>query len=125
MAIKEQSQRQLQVGQEIRKIIAGLIERDEIRNLQDIETLVTITEVRVSADLKYANVFFITSQNDLNETVLEALQLAANYFRKQVAANTALRYVPEIVFKIDESFAEVEKIEKLLQHEKVQQDLKK
>jgi len=124
MAIKELSQRQLQVGQEIRRIVAGLIERGEIRNLQDIKTLVTVTEVRVSADLKYCNVYFITSDENVNKAVLEGLQLAANYFRKQVAARTDLRYVPEIVFKVDESFAEADKIERLLHDDKVRRDLK-
>lgn len=124
MAIKELSQRQLKVGQEIRRIVAGLIERGEIRNLQDIKTLVTVTEVRVSADLKYCNVYFIASDETLNKEVLEGLKLAANYFRKQVAAKTDLRYVPEIVFKIDESFAEADKIEKLLHDDRVRRDLK-
>lgn len=124
MAIKELSQRQLKVGQEIRRIVAGLIERGEIRNLQEIKALVTVTEVRVSADLKYCNVYFIASDENLNKEVLEGLKLAANYFRKQVAARTDLRYVPEIVFRVDESFAEADKIEKLLHDDRVQRDLK-
>lgn len=124
MAIKELSQRQLKVGQEIRRVIAGLIERGDVRNLHDIKTLITITEARVSPDLKYCNVFFISS-NDKDIEVLKALQLAAGYFRKQVGERTGLRYVPEVVFMIDESFAEVDKIEKLLHDDKVQRDLRK
>lgn len=124
MAIKELSQRQLMVGQEIRRIIAGLIERGEIRNLHDIKALVTITEVRVSADLKYCYVFFVSSDDNQNKDILKGLQLAANYFRKQIYAKTELRYAPEVVFKIDESFAEADKIEKILHDEKVQRDLK-
>ncbi|MDD4555948.1 MAG: 30S ribosome-binding factor RbfA [Alphaproteobacteria bacterium] len=124
MLLQEQSQRQLKVGQEIKKIIAGLIERGEIRNLAEINVLVTITEVRISPDLKYSNVFFVTSDDNKNEEVLKGLQLAANFFRKQVASRTELRYVPQIIFKVDESFAEAEKIEKLLLNDKVQKDLK-
>ena len=52
MAEKEPSQRQLRVGQEIKKIIAGEIERGEVRNLEDIDTMVTITEARVSPDFE-------------------------------------------------------------------------
>lgn len=125
MAIKELSQRQLKVGQEIRKIIAGLIEREEIRNLHGIKALVTITEVQVSPDLKYCYAYFVVSDEKLNDEVFNALQLAANYIRKQVGKKTSLRYVPEIFFKVDESFAEVSKIEAILQDEKVQRDLKK
>lgn len=124
MILKEQSQRQLKVGQEIKKIVAALIERGEIRNLSDVHALVTITEVRISPDLKYSNVFFITSDDSKNKEALKALQLAANFFRKQVAGKTGLRYVPEIVFLIDESFAEAGKIDKLLHDDKVQRDLK-
>lgn len=120
---KEPSQRQLRVGQEIKKIIAGQIERGEVRNLEGIDAMVTIMEARVSPDLKYCNVYFITSDDDQNETVREALQLAANHFRKVVGAKTELRYVPEIVFRVDNSFAEVDRIEKLLRDPKVAQDL--
>lgn len=125
MAVKEQSQRQLRVGQEIKKIIAGEIEHEEVRNLETINTMVTITEVRVAADLKYANVYFITSHQDKNEEVRKALQLAASHFRKVLGRRTTLRYVPELVFRIDETFAEVDKIEALLRNPKVQEDLKK
>ena len=56
--------------------------------------------------------------------MLGGLQLAANFFRKQVAAKTSLRYVPEINFRVDKSFEEVDKIEKLLRDPHVAQDLK-
>lgn len=123
MAVKEQSQRQLRVGQEIKKIIAAEINQGRVRNLEDIETLVTIMEAQVSPDLKYADVYFITSNKETDEQVLEGLQLAANHFRKVVAAKTTLRYVPEIRFRIDNTFAEVDKIEKLLHDPKVSKDL--
>ncbi len=123
MAIKEQSQRQLRVGQEIKKIIAGEINQGRVRNLEEINTLVTVMEAQVSPDLKYADVYFITSNPETDQEVLEALQLAANHFRKVVGSKTTLRYVPEIRFRIDNTFAEVDKIEKLLHDPKVSQDL--
>ena len=123
MAIKEQSQRQLRVGQEIKKIIAGEINQGKVRNLEGIDTLVTIVEAQVSPDLKYADVYFITSNATTDKEVLEGLSLAANHFRKVVAANTALRFVPEIRFRIDDSFAAADKIEKLLHDPKVSRDV--
>ena len=125
MAIKEQSQRQLRVSQEIRKIIAAEIEHEDVRNLEGIDTMVTITEVQISPDLKYANVYFITSHADKNEEVREALQLAASHFRKVVGRRTTLRYVPDFIFRIDNTFAEVDRIEALLRSPKVQEDLRK
>ena len=104
---KEPSQRQLRVGQEVRKILASMIEKGEIRNLQAIDTLVTITNVKISPDLKYAFVYLMTS----------------NYLRKQVGAKLQLRYAPELVFKIDDTFEQVDYIEKLLRDPKVQKDL--
>ena len=121
--MKELSQRQLRVGQEIKRIIAELIERDEIRNLEDIDALVTITEARVTPDLKLCNVYFIANPDEAVKDVLLALQLAAGHFRKEICQKTELRYVPVINFRVDESFAEVEKIERLLKHPKVQKDL--
>lgn len=120
---KEPSQRQLRVGQEIKKIMAGFIERGEIRNIESINTMVTITEVRVSPDLKYASVYFMTVNGAFLDEVKEGLQLAANYLRKQLSAKLQLRYTPELVFKTDDTFAEVDKIEKLLRDPKVAQDL--
>ena len=124
MLEKEPSQRQLRVAQEIKKIIARFIDRGEVHNLEKIDTLVTITKVSVSPDLKYCTVWFIASNNDLLQEILGGLQLAANFFRKQVASQTSLRYVPEINFRVDKSFEEVDKIEKLLKNPHVAQDLK-
>ena len=78
MAIKEQSQRQLRVGQEIKRIIAAEINQGRVRNLEGISTLVTVMEAQVSPDLKYADVYFITSNPETDKEVLEGLQLAAN-----------------------------------------------
>ncbi len=125
MAEKEPSQRQLRVGQEIKKIIARQIERDEIRNLQGIDTLVTIMEVKVSPDLKYASVYVITSDKSAEQEVIGGLQLAANYLRKVIMSKTELRYVPELNFRLDKSFEEVDKIERLLRNPKVVRDLQK
>lgn len=121
---KEPSQRQLRVGQEIRRIISSEIERGEVRNLQGIDTMVTITDVRVSPDLKYCNVYIMTLNGEKLKEVFEALTLAAGHFRKSIGRNTNLRYVPEIVFREDDTFAEVDKIEKLMHDPRVQQDLK-
>lgn len=124
MAIKELSQRQLRVGQEIKRIIAAEIDFGRVRNLEGIDVLVTIMEARVSPDLKYADVFFVTSNSQKENEVQNGLQLAANHFRKIIASKTTLRYVPEIRFFIDDTMAEADKIEKLLHNPKVVHDLK-
>lgn len=123
MAIKELSQRQLRVGQEIKRIIAAEIDSGRVRNLEGIDVLVTIMEARVSPDLKYADVFFVTSNSQKEDEVQNGLQLASNHFRKIIASKTTLRYVPEIRFFIDDTMAEADKIEKLLHDPKVAKDI--
>ena len=120
---REPSQRQLRVGQEIKKFLARMIEKGEIRNLEGLNALVTLTEVWVSPDLKYASVYLMTGNGEQLQEVLDGLQLAANYLRKQVGTQLQLRYSPELVFKADMSFERVDQIEKLLRDPKVQRDL--
>ncbi|MBO7556063.1 MAG: 30S ribosome-binding factor RbfA [Alphaproteobacteria bacterium] len=121
--MKEVSQRQLRVAQEVKRIIAEEINFNRVRNLEGIDTLVTIIDCTVSPDLKYADVFFVTSNDNLNMEVKEALQLAANHFRKVVSRKTMLRYVPEIRFFEDITMNEADKIEQLLNDPKVKKDL--
>ena len=121
---KEPSQRQLRVGQEVRNILASMVDKGEIHNLEGIDALVTLTKVHVSPDLKYAAVYVMTTNGESLKEVLNGLQLAANYLRKQVGARLQLRYSPELVFKADDSFERVDQIEKLLRDPKVQRDLK-
>lgn len=123
MAVKEQSQRQLKVGQEIKRIIAEEINQGRVRNLEGMDVLVTVMEAQVSPDLKYADVYFVTSAPVKDPEIQEALQLAANHFRKVVASKTMLRYVPEIRFMVDNTLEEAGKIEKLLHDPKVAKDL--
>ena len=86
--------------------------------------MVTVTKVTVSPDLKYCTVWFMTTNGAFLQEVLGGLQLAANFFRKQVAAKTSLRFVPEINFRVDKSFEAVDNIERLLRDPRVAQDLK-
>ncbi len=100
-----------------------MVDKGEIHNLEGINALVTITDVEVSPDLKYASVYVMTTNGVGLKEALNGLQLAANYLRKQVSARLQLRYSPELFFKVDESFARVDQIEKLLRDPKVQRDL--
>ena len=115
---KEPSQRQLRIAQEIRKIIAGALEKGEVRNPLILDNLVTITDVDISPDLKYCTVYFMT----LNGKNLGQIEDDLN---AEVWGMIKLRYTPDLNFRMDTSFAEVDRIEKLLRDPKVEQDLKK
>ena len=120
---KEPSQRQLRVGQEIKKIITSVLERGDLRSQEVREALITVTEVRVSPDLKYATAYIMTLNGKNLGLVLEMLNEESWVFKKQLGAKLQLRYTPDINFRVDDTFTEVDRIEKLLRNPKVAQDL--
>lgn len=125
MSLKEPSQRQLRVGQEIKKIITSVLERGDLRSKEVREALITVTEVRVSPDLKYATAYIMTLNGKNLGLVLEMLNEEAWVFKKQIGAKLQLRYTPDVNFRVDDTFTEVDRIEKILRNPKVAQDLEK
>jgi ribosome-binding factor A len=117
------SQRQLRIGEEIRHAVAQMLERREFHEpaLQDVS--VTVTEVRISPDLKNATAYIMPLGGDQAAEVLEALTRARPFVRKQVGKTMRLRHVPNISFEMDETFDQASKIETLLNDPKVAQDL--
>ena len=125
MAVKEQSQRQLRVGQEIKRVITSVLERGEVRSPELSDAFITVTEVRVSPDLKYATAYIMTLNGENLGSILEQLNAESWVFKKQIGAKLQLRYTPDINFRVDDTFAEVDRIEKLLRNPRVAQDLEK
>lgn len=109
------SQRQLRVGEELRHAIAQIIERAHFRDpaLQDVP--ITVTEVRVSPDLKNATAYVTPLGGGDTEDVVAALRRAVPYFRGQIARAVKLRAVPGLAFEADTSFEYATKISGLLQ----------
>jgi len=119
------SNRQLRVGQEVRKVIAEAIEQGNVRSPEISETFITITNVIMSPDLKYATVYLMTLNGKKLGLVLEQLSAEKWLFKKLVADKLKLRYTPEINFRADDTFEEVEKINKLMHNPKVMADIAK
>jgi ribosome-binding factor A len=121
---KGPSQRQLRVAEEIRHLLAGILMRGELRDpaLQGVS--VTVTEVRISPDLKHATAFCMPLGGGHTAEVLAALNRGRGYLRGQVGHQLTLRYTPELHFAEDQSFAEAQKIEQLLHSDKVRRDLR-
>ncbi len=120
---QELSQRQLRVGQEVRKVIAEAIEQGEVRSPEISEAFITITQVIMSPDLKYATVYLMTLNGKNLGVVLEQLQAEKWLFKKLVAAKLKLRYTPDINFRVDDTFDEIDRVNKLMNDPKVQADL--
>jgi ribosome-binding factor A len=119
------SQRQLRVAEEIRHILAGVLMRGELRDPVLSSVSVTVSEVRISPDLKNATVFAMPLAGAHIGEVLKGLNRAAPYLRAQVGKAMQLRYAPTLTFVEDTSFDEAHHIDELLRSEKVARDLKR
>ena len=120
------TQRQLRVGEEIRHVLAGVLMRGDVPWPQGFRApTVTVTEVRVSPDLKNATVFIMPLGGEkLTETV-RLMNDGTGFFRHEVSKNVTLRYVPKLKFLADESFTEANRIAAILHKPEVAKDLKK
>jgi ribosome-binding factor A len=108
------SQRQLRIGEEVRHALAWLLERGEVRDPAVSDRPVTVTEVQISADLRHARVYVTPLGGDDGDRVIAALDRARNYLKHRLGQQVRLRYLPELTFRIDETFAEADRIERLL-----------
>lgn len=122
---QELSQRQLRVGQEVRRVIAEAIEQDNVRSQSIADAFITITNVIMSPDLKYATVYLTTLNGKNLGTILEQLAADKWLFKKLVADKLKLRFTPEINFRADDTFDEAERINRLMNDPKVKADLAK
>lgn len=120
----EPSQRQLRVGEVVRHALVAALERAHFRDPVLVESSVTVTEVRMSPDLRHATAFIVpfAASGDAAELV-KALNRAAPYLRHQIAPALQLRVLPDLHFREDESFGHAAKIDALLRSPAVVRDL--
>ena len=117
------SQRQLRVGEEIRHLLAELLERGEMRDPELRGASITVTSVDVSPDLRNATAFVMPLGGKDSERLLTALRRAAPWFRARVSEKAGLRSAPEIRFRLDTTFDEADKIGALLRRPDVARDI--
>lgn|GEM_PF-359837 len=108
------NQRQLRVGERLRHILADLFSRGAVHDPVIAETPLTISEVRVTRDLRQATVYLVELGGELSDDVKAALMRAAPFIRGEVARAANLKYAPMLTFRADETFAESARIEALL-----------
>jgi ribosome-binding factor A len=119
------SVRLLRVGEQVRHILSELLLRGEVHDEVLSSHSVSVTEVRMSPDLRHATVFVKPLLGADEEPVLKALRTNIAFFQKEVARRVKLKYAAKIKFLPDESFDVVSKVEALLSDPKVRQDLDK
>jgi ribosome-binding factor A len=117
------SVRLLRVGEEIRHVLAGIFARSEVHDEVLATHSITVTEVRVSPDIRHATVFVEPLGGADEEAVLAALKRHGRYLKGAVGHSMSTRYTPELHFQLDHSFAEASHIDELLRNPKVKQDL--
>ncbi|HEY8963379.1 MAG TPA: 30S ribosome-binding factor RbfA [Alphaproteobacteria bacterium] len=110
-----EGQRQLRVGEEIRHVISETLQRGGFNDPALINaSLITITEVRPSPDLKHATVFAMPLGGRDLDAVLNALNENAYFFQKEIAHQMKIKFTPKLVFKADDTFEEAEKIDRII-----------
>ena len=117
------SVRLLKVGEQVRHVISELLTRQEVHDEVLSSHAISITEVRMSPDLRHASVFVKPLLGSDEAKVLKALRTNTAYFQKEVAGKLKLRFAAKLKFLPDESFDEAARIESLLRHPKVVRDL--
>ncbi|APG62908.1 ribosome-binding factor A [Sphingorhabdus lutea] len=117
------SVRLLRVGEQVRHILSELLARKVVHDDILSSHHVSVTEVRMSPDLRHAAVFVKPLLGSEEEKVIKALRTNTAFFQKEVASRMKLKYAAKLKFLSDESFDEASKIEKLLADPHVRQDL--
>lgn len=111
---QDRSQRQLRVAEQMRHLLAEHLLRGELHDPRLAHASLTVSEVRVSRDLKNATVFTAALGSEPSPEVLAALQHAAAHLGGWLARQMHLKYAPRLQFVADESFARADRIERLV-----------
>lgn len=116
-------QRQLRVGEELRHALAQLLRPGELRDPALREASVTVTEVRMSRDLRNATAFVMPLAGAKADEVMAGLERSTGFLKARVGRSLGLRFTPNIVFAIDHAFEHAERIATLLADPAVERDL--
>src|SRR5215213_1236423 len=117
------SQRQLRVGEELRHTLAQLLRPGELRDPALRDANITVTEVRVSPDLKNATAYVMPLAGAKADEIMTGLKRSAPYLKAMLARTVELRQAPNISFAYDTAFDSAARIAELLHRPEVERDL--
>ena len=117
------SQRMLRVGELIRHVMADMLSRGALNDPLLDRLVITVAEVRMSPDLKIANVYVMPLGGCDVKPVVGALEKHKKLLRTELAHKVALKFAPDLKFRVDESFEKSARIDALLASPAVQRDL--
>lgn len=119
----ESSQRMLRVGELVRHALASFLMRDEVADPALSGVTVTVPEVRMTADLKTATCYVMPLGGAHAEEVVAALNRHHRFIRGAISPALDLKFTPDLRFRVDETFAEADRIDSLLRSDRVARDL--
>ena len=122
-SVRALSQRQLRVGEELRHALAQLLRPGELRDPALREANITVSEVRVSPDLKNATAFVMPLAGADAAAIMAGLKRSAGFLKGRIARMVELRQTPNIVFALDSAFDNAAHIAALLARPEVARDL--
>jgi len=117
------SQRQLRVGELVRHALSEILVRAEIQDDDLSGAVITVSEVRVSPDVRNATAFVIPLGGERQEAIVNALNRNKRYLRGELARAVQLKFVPSLSFELDKTFDESDRIAKVLRSPEVARDL--
>ncbi|MGC6528676.1 MAG: 30S ribosome-binding factor RbfA [Paracoccaceae bacterium] len=117
------SQRQLRVGELIRRTLSDILTRGEIHDPDLNRISVTVGEVTTSPDLKIATAYVSALGGGRGEELIQLLAQNKSEIRRALSKSTALKYAPDLRFRLDETFDRMDETRRLFSDEKVTRDL--
>ncbi len=120
---EQQSVRVLKVGERVRHILSELLARQEVHDDVVSASNISVTEVRMTPDLRNATAYVKPLLGAGEDDVVLALRQNTAFLQREVAKRLGLKFAPKLKFRKDESFAEADRIEELLRDPKVARDL--
>ena len=120
-----QSNRHFKVTENIKKSISEILLKNDLPINPSFNLPLTVIEVKMSEDIRTAYVYVISHDDLEDQLVLNRLKESTYYIAKEMSKIVSMKFLPKLIFRIDSTSENYEKISQILKSEKVQQDLKK
>ena len=119
----EPSQRQLRVGELIRRTLSNILTSGKVHDLDLNRISISVGEVRTSPDLRIATAYVSALGGTQNSNLISLLNKNKNELRRAISRNLTLKYSPDIRFRLDETFDRMDETRQLFSNEKIRRDL--
>ena len=120
-----QSNRHFKVTENIKKSISEILLRNELPIETNFNFPLTVIEVKMSDDIRHAYVYISTHETLEEKEILQNLKDSSHYIAKEMNKLVSMKFLPKLIFRLDKTSKNFEKIAELLNSEKVREDLKK